>query len=170
MKRLQKKKGITLIVLVITIVIMLLLAAVAIQMTIGENRLISKTNQAKVEQAKSELFETAKLEYLNLKTKAIEEGAQEPSIDKILTESNFLNSYNIIGDNITDKKGNIIDTKENLLESLKGLTKNNNTYPKTVSGVTITEDDKDKMILKVKIKENNEKFVVLGIRSRSYGR
>ena len=57
-----------------------------------------------------------------------------------------------------------------MLESLKGLTKNNNTYPKTVSGVTITEDDKDKMILKVKIKENNEKFVVPGTRSRSYGR
>ena len=55
-------------------------------------------------------------------------------------------------------------------QSLKSLTKNNNTYPKTVSGVTITEDDKDKMILKVKIKENNEKFVVPGTRSRSYGR
>ena len=63
MKRLQKKKGITLIALVITIVIMLLLAGVAIQMTIGENGLISKTNQAKVEQAKAELFEIAKLEY-----------------------------------------------------------------------------------------------------------
>ena len=44
MKGLQKKKGITLIALVITIVIMLLLAGVAIQMTIGENGLISKTN------------------------------------------------------------------------------------------------------------------------------
>lgn len=170
MKRLQKKKGITLIALVITIVIMLLLAAVAIQMAIGNNRAYNKINRGKREQAKAELFETAKFEYLNLKTKAIEEGTQEPSVDKILTESNFLNSYNIIGDNITDKKGNIIDTKENLLESLKGLTKNNNTYPKTVSGVTITEDDKDKMILKVKIKENNEKFVVPGTRSRSYGR
>ena len=48
MKGLKKKKGITLIALVITIVIMLLLAGVAIQMTIGENGLISKTNQAKV--------------------------------------------------------------------------------------------------------------------------
>ena len=170
MKILQKKKGITLIALVITIVIMLLLAAVVIQIAIGENGLFEKAQNSKKEQAKAELFETAKLEYLNLKTKAIEKGAQEPSVDKILTESNFLNSYNIIGDNITDKKGNIIDTKENLLESLKGLTKNNNTYPKTVSGVTITEDDKDKMILKVKIKENNEKFVVPGTRSRSYGR
>ena len=170
MKKIQKKKGVTILALVITIIIMLLLAGVVMQMALGDNGLIAKVSQSKVEQAKAELYETAKLEYLNLKTKAIEEGAQEPSVNKILTESNFLNSYNIIGDNITDKKGNIIDTKENLLESLKGLTKNNNTYPKTVSGVTITEDDKDKMILKVKIKENNEKFVVPGTRSRSYGR
>ena len=74
MKRLQKKKGITLIALVITIVIMLLLAGVAIQMTIGENGLISKTNQAKVEQAKSELYDSAKIEYLNMKLKTLENG------------------------------------------------------------------------------------------------
>lgn len=166
----NKRKGITLLALVITIVIMLLLAGVAIQMTMGENGLIAKSNQAKKEQAKAELLEDAKLGYLNLKTKAIEEKSPTPEYESLLSTSEFLDKYNIVGDNITDKKGNIIDTKENLLESLKGLTKNNNTYPKTVSGVTITEDDKDKMILKVKIKENNEKFVVPGTRSRSYGR
>ena len=37
-------------------------------MTIGENGLISKTNQAKVEQAKSELYDSAKIEYLNMKS------------------------------------------------------------------------------------------------------
>ena len=74
MKGLKKKKGITLIALVITIVIMLLLAGVAIQMTIGENGLISKTNQAKVEQAKSELYDSAKIEYLNMKLKTLENG------------------------------------------------------------------------------------------------
>ena len=39
----SKKNGITLIALVITIIIMLLLAAVAIQMALGENGLISKS-------------------------------------------------------------------------------------------------------------------------------
>lgn len=72
MKRVQKKKGITLIALVITIVIMLLLAGVAIQMSLGENGIIVKSAQAKKEQAKAELYEVAKMEYLNLKTKALE--------------------------------------------------------------------------------------------------
>ena len=54
--KLNKRKGITLLALVITIVIMLLLAGVAIQMTMGENGLIAKSNQAKKEQAKAELL------------------------------------------------------------------------------------------------------------------
>ena len=53
MERLQKKKGITLIALVITIVIMLLLAGVAIQMSLGENGIITKSAQAKKRTGKS---------------------------------------------------------------------------------------------------------------------
>ena len=44
----EKNNGITLIALVITIVIMLLLAGVAIQMSMGENGLISKSVQAQI--------------------------------------------------------------------------------------------------------------------------
>ena len=62
----KKNKGITLIALVITIVIMLLLASVAIQMAMGENGLISKSVQAQKQQAKSELYENAKLSYTNM--------------------------------------------------------------------------------------------------------
>lgn len=69
MKIYKNKNGITLIALVITIIIMLLLAAIAIQLTLGENGLIAKANQAKIKQEKSELYDDAKLEYLNLKTK-----------------------------------------------------------------------------------------------------
>ena len=98
MKILQKKKGITLIALVITIVIMLLLAAVVIQIAIGENGLFEKAQNSKKEQAKAELFETAKLEYLNLKTKAIVEKKAEPQEEDIFNESNFMNKYNIVDD------------------------------------------------------------------------
>ena len=63
----NKNKGITLIALVITIVIMLLLASVVIQMAMGENGLIAKSVQAQKQQAKSELYENAKLSYTNLK-------------------------------------------------------------------------------------------------------
>ena len=47
-----KNKGITLIALVITIIIMIFLAGVAIQLAIGDNGLISKSNKARLEQAK----------------------------------------------------------------------------------------------------------------------
>lgn len=154
----NKRKGITLLALVITIVIMLLLAGVAIQMTMGENGLIAKSNQAKKEQAKAELLENAKLGYLNLKTKAIEEKSPTPEYESLLSTSEFLDKYNIVGDNITDKKGNVIEAKQEILNTFKML------YPKTdgkktVGGVEIPESDKDKMIFKLKIKENGKSII-----------
>lgn len=115
----KNKNAITLIALVITIIIMLLLAAVAIQLTLGENGLIAKAAQAKTQQAKAELYDTAKLEYLNLKTKALELRLSKPQAESVLSETNFLNKYNVVGDNITNKKSEIIDTKENLIKFLK---------------------------------------------------
>ena len=175
MEILQKKKGITLIALVITIIIMLLLAAVVIQIAIGENGLFEKAQNSKKEQAKAELFETAKLEYLNLKTKAIVEKKAEPQEEDIFNESNFMNKYNIVDDNITDKQGNIIDTKENVIKSIKNIKDSGSTPTpvptptpiptptpapsspsgaKTIGGVTIPESDKDKFIIKLKVKNN----------------
>ena len=56
-----------------------------------------------------------------------------------------------------DKKDNIIDKKENIIENLKELAiSKNNKYPKNVEGVTITENDKDKMIFKLKVR--NRKY------------
>ena len=85
MKKRKKKNAITLLALVITIVIILLLAGVAIQMTMGENGLIAKSVQAQKEQAKAELYDTAKIEYVNLKTKALEEGEEEPDVEEVLS-------------------------------------------------------------------------------------
>ena len=147
MKRVQKKKGITLIALVITIVIMLLLAGVAIQMSLGENGIIAKSTQAKKEQAKAELYEVAKMEYLNLKTKALEKGEPNPEAEKILSETNFLNKYNVVGDNITDKKGEVIDTKENLINMLSGESVSSEYKP------VIPNEDKKKLMFQVNVKE-----------------
>ena len=136
---------------------MLLLAGVAIQMTMGENGLIAKSNQAKKEQAKAELLENAKLGYLNLKTKAIEEKSPTPEYESLLSTSEFLDKYNIVGDNITDKKGNVIEAKQEILNTLKML------YPKIdgkkkVGGVEIPESDKDKMILKLKVLDETKEI------------
>lgn len=155
---------------------MLLLAGVAIQMTLGENGLFAKATNSKKEQSKSELYETAKIEYLNLKTKAIEEGRQDPPISEVLSTTNFLSKYNVDGGNITDKKGEVIDTRDNLLDKLDGMSSSDvpitpsaqtyptQSYPKTVDGVTIQEQDKDKLILKIKIKEQTK----LAIRPNTY--
>ena len=151
MKKRKKKNGITLLALVITIVIMLLLAGVAIQMTMGENGLIAKSVQAQKEQAKAELYDTAKIEYVNLKTKALEEGDEEPDAEEVLSETNFLNKYDITEENITDKKGNKIDTVENLV---KVLSEGKN-IPQ------VAEQDKDKLVLQLNVKDKTSLWLYL---------
>ena len=175
----QNKRGVTLVALAITIIIMLLLAGIVIQMTLGDNGLIAKSTQAKIDQAKEELYETARLEYLTLKTKAISKDEEEPPVSEVLSAAGFLAKYDVNGDNITDKKGEVIDTKDNLLAKLSGMegsgsgghstpstpsapetptpqTYPEQSYPKTIDGVTIQEHDKDKMILKINIKEQTK--------------
>jgi len=152
MKKRKKKNAITLLALVITIVIMLLLAGVAIQMTFGENGLIAKSVQAQKEQAKAELYDNAKLDYLSIKTNAISKNNPNPEVEEVLSDTNFLSKYNIVGDNITNKNGEVIDTKENLLKELEGLgTNSNSNRPK------ISPEDKDKLIFQINI-ENSADF------------
>ena len=174
MKNRKKKNAITLLALVITIVIMLLLAGVAIQMTMGENGLIAKSVQAQKEQAKAELYDTAKLSYMSLNAKALENGQPSPNAELALSTADFTDRYNIVGDDITDKKGTVIDTKANVLNVISGLKGASGDteismkgeyvekpWPKKVAGVTIPEEDKDKMILKVKVLRKTEiKYVI----------
>ena len=160
MKKRKKKNAITLLALVITIVIMLLLAGVAIQMTMGENGLIGKSVQAQKEQAKTELYDTAKLSYMSLNAKALENGQPSPQAELALSTTEFINKYNVVGDDITDKKGTVIDTKANVLNIIQGTvaggftpgtTTPAETWPKTVAGVTIPEEEKNDMIIKLKV-------------------
>ena len=169
MKKNRRRNAITLLALVITIVIMLLLAGVAIQMTMRENGLIAKSAQAQKEQAKAELYEIAKLSYISLKAKATENGQPSPQAELALSTTEFTNKYNVVGDDVTDKNGNVIDTKANVLNIIQGTvaggfssgtsaggTSSAESWPKTVGGVTIPEEDKDKMILKLKVKSDTE--------------
>ena len=164
MKKRKKKNAITLLALVITIVIMLLLAGVAIQMTMGENGLIAKSVQAQKEQAKAELYDTAKLSYMTLNAKALENGQPSPQAELALSTTEFTNKYNVVGDDITDKNGNVIDTKINVLNIIQvtvaggfssgtstGTTTPAEIWPKIVAGVTIPEEEKNDMIIKLKV-------------------
>ena len=165
------KKGITLLALVITIVIILLLAGITLQMAMGENGLIAKSEQAKKEQAKTELYDTVKSSYAALSLRAIRNDKDKPNVEEVFNTADFTDRYNIVGDNITDKKGTIIDTKANVLNLIQGTVAGGFTpgtstpaesWPKTVGGVTILEEDKDKMILKLKVPGSESKFVLQG--------
>ena len=179
MKKTKKKNAITLLALVITIVIMLLLAAIAIQMTLGENGLIVKSLQAQKEQARAELYDTAKLSYMSLNAKALENGQPSPGAELALSTIEFRGRYDIVGNDITDKKGIVIDTKDNVLNAIMGMSLGSvpstqtpggsstpggsaPLWPKTVAGVTIPEEDKDKMILKLKVR-NSMQLIMIGI-------
>ena len=179
MKKTKKKNAITLLALVITIIILLLLAGVAIQMSFGENGLIAKSVQAQKEQAKAELYDTAKLSYTNLNAKALENGQPSPGAELALSTTEFRDRYDIVGNDITDKKGIVIDTKENVLNAIMGMSLGSvpstqtpggsstpggsaPLWPKTVAGVTIPEEDKDKMILKLKVR-NSMQLISTGI-------
>lgn len=184
MLNMKKKNAITLLALVLTIVIMLLLAGIVIQMTLGENGLIVKSTQAQKEQAKAELYDIVKQSYTRLSLQAVENKMPKPGVEEVLTTEEFTAKYNVVGGNITDKKGTVIDTKEAVLEMLKTkyivptseLEEEENTpatpeettptptptpapeettpqvvWPKVVAGVTIPEEDKDKMILKIRV-------------------
>ena len=149
MKKTKKKNAVTLLALVITIVVMLLLAAVVIQMTFGENGLIVKATKVNKDQAKAELYDNVKLDYLSIKTNAISKNNPNPEVEEVLSDTNFLSKYNIVGDNITNKNGEVIDTKENLLKELEGLgTNSNSNRPK------ISPEDKDKLIFQINVEDS----------------
>ena len=165
MNNFKNKNAITLVALAITIIIMLLLAVVAMQLALGENGLIAKATQAKSQQAKSELYETAKLEYLKLRTKDIVTNKETPKVAAVLTEPDFLNKYNVVGDNITNKNNEFIETKENLLKFLRedsSLSPSTPSTPSTPPSPSIPSaplldqpypvatEDKDKLILRYK--------------------
>ena len=126
-------------------------------MTMGENGLIGKSVQAQKAQAKSELYETAKLGYANLRAKAAENGQLNPQVELALSTTEFRDRYDIVGDDITDKNGNVIDTKENLINTLKMLYHD---ATKNIGGIQIPASDKDKLIIKVNVK--NKTTVIFG--------
>jgi hypothetical protein len=173
MKKFKNKNAITLVALVITIIIMLLLAVVAIQMAIEKNGLIAKAAQAKTQQARTELYDIAKLEYLKLRTKAIVTNKESPKVEAILTEPDFLNKYNVVGDNITNKNNEFIEIKENLLKFLREDTSLSPSTPSTPSTppspsipspplldqpYPVATEDKEKLILRYKYSDGITPF------------
>ena len=73
MKKLKKNvKGITLIALVVTIIVLLILAAVAINLTIGNNGIFTRAQNASIKTGRANVIEQARIDIMG---KQIEEGS-----------------------------------------------------------------------------------------------
>ena len=154
----HNNRGITMLALVITIVILLLLAAVTIQLTLGNDGIIAKSTDARIKQAKTELIDTARVEYSTLNMRATANDKEPPTPEMVLEQQGFLSRYNIVGENITDKNGNVIATKEEVLNSLRrnSITSPSSTAETQEQQTPVAEEDKDKMILKLIVKNDTE--------------
>ena len=157
MKGFKNSNGITLIALVLKIIILIILAGVTIQTTFGTDGLLNKVSVAKTEQAKTELLATLKETYVAIKLNNIKEDESSDLLEQIVNEPLFNNKYNIQGNNILDKKGNIIDTKENLPKLITAISTDDSA---TLSHISV--EDKDKLILRINVKIATSLKLTLG--------
>ena len=98
-EKLKNNKGITLIALVITIVIIIILSAIAINLTFGENGLITKAQQASEKTAVAQIQEQLEM----AKGSAFIDGAGDIDPDHYF---DILEEEGIIGDKDTDVEDN----------------------------------------------------------------
>ncbi|MBO5478237.1 MAG: prepilin-type N-terminal cleavage/methylation domain-containing protein [Clostridia bacterium] len=82
----RNKKGVTLVALVVTIIIVLILAAVTISLTIGQDGIITKAQQAGIETKIAEIKDKMKLDILNAETDAAIRGEslEKAQLDDII--------------------------------------------------------------------------------------
>ena len=106
MKKQKNTNGITLIALVITIIVLLILAGVVLNLTLGENGILKKAEQAGEQYKISEILEKLELEKSNLIT------AKEGELPTVKEYIDHLTGNKIINDaavtNIDDETKNIL--------------------------------------------------------------
>ena len=83
MYQVQKQKGITLIALVITVVVLIILAGVAINLTVGENGILTKAKQAKTDYNLAKEKEELELEITNIQIEIASEENREATLNDL---------------------------------------------------------------------------------------
>ena len=163
--RIDSKNGITLIALIITIIVLLILAGVTINTIFGENGIIQKTNNAKLEQEKSEIKEIVSLSVTNI---TIENKQKQDDIYGYYEEqNNFIEKGQIdtntypINEYIFSKESNIVEFKIYKKTGTKNLYKCEikiKTGEVKINQDGITTDDDDKTIGNIVYVLNGGKF------------
>ena len=171
--KLKTTKGITLIALVIMIIVLLILAAVSIATLTGENGILSKANNSKIETEKASAKEkvqmavmssfdnSGKLDYTQLKTNLDKvEGIDKETVPSTITKDTFLFTVKVDGYDVTiDENGKVTVAGENS-DSQDNLTPN---LPSTDETKPYLPDDNSEIIsnnpetgIIVKDSNNNE--------------
>lgn len=124
--KIRNESGITLVTLVITIIIMLILSGIVVSLTLGQDGIIAKTQEAKKKQIIAEAKEKIGVELLAAQTEAIEK-------DKTLEQEQIENIVSKYGELQEDKNTIILKNKGyqiSLLEIYNGITtmKNDSEY------------------------------------------
>ena len=116
MNRIKSSRAITLIALVVTIVVLMILAGISIQMLKGDNGIIGKTNEAKLESRAGdveELVQLWKIKNENIKTKNELEGKNDALVSKEEMLENLKKEDKVFDNEIdTGREIIIIGTRE----------------------------------------------------------
>lgn len=139
----KRESGITLVALVVTIIVLLILAAVSINLVIGENGIITRSKQAKMETQHAGISDAIALEYLDY------EAGKEENIT--LSFEDFLKNKGFV-----DEDGNIkvAELTKNESSNLNGykVEKSDNEYKLKY----YDKDNQSKVIWQVDIQGGNE--------------
>ena len=116
MNRIKSSRAITLIALVVTIVVLMILAGISIQMLKGDNGIIGKANEAKLESRAGdveELVQLWKIKNENIKTKNELEGKNDALVSKEEMLENLKKEDKVFDNEIdTGREIIIIGTRE----------------------------------------------------------
>ena len=112
-KKIQKNvKGITLIALVVTIIVLLILAGVAISLTIGQNGIISRAQEATVIHENASVYEQLQLVVLDYQMSDVENSTETEILSKLkedgyVNEDNTLNIERLMGRRLNTGRGSL---------------------------------------------------------------
>ena len=112
-KKIQKNvKGITLIALVVTIIVLLILAGVAISLTIGQNGIISRAQEATVIHENASVYEQLQFVVLDYQMSDVENSTETEILSKLkedgyVNEDNTLNIERLMGRRLNTGRGSL---------------------------------------------------------------
>ena len=108
----KQVKGITLIALVVTIIVLLILAGVAISLTIGQNGIISRAQEATVIHENASVYEQLQFVVLDYQMSDVENSTETEILSKLkedgyVNEDNTLNIERLMGRRLNTGRGSL---------------------------------------------------------------